>query len=148
MRVVTYSHARNALKSILDEVVRDADVTIISRRDAEGDAVVMSLNSYNSIMETLHLTGNPVNAAAWPRRSLRIKLGRHKTASCSPQINRARNSLCARCLGSLSLLARPGQEDTQTDKSSDHRSRAGSIHRYWQARTIARRIVRVLVTSH
>ena len=53
MKVVTYSHARNALKSVLDGVVQDADVTIISRRDAEGDAVVMSLDSYNSMMETL-----------------------------------------------------------------------------------------------
>jgi len=49
MKVVTYTYA---LKAILDEVVQDADVTIISRRDAEGDAVVMSLDSYNSIMET------------------------------------------------------------------------------------------------
>ena len=63
MKVVTYSHARNALKSVLDGVVNDADVTIISRRDAEGDAVVMSLDSYNCIMETLYLTSNPVNAA-------------------------------------------------------------------------------------
>jgi antitoxin YefM len=30
MKVVTYSHARDALKSILDAVVQDADVTIIS----------------------------------------------------------------------------------------------------------------------
>ena len=67
MKVVTYSHARNALKSVLDGVVQDADVTIISRRDAEGDAVVMSLDSYNSIMETLHLTSNPANAAALAR---------------------------------------------------------------------------------
>ena len=63
MKVVTYSHARNALKSVLDGVVQDADVTIISRRDAEGDAVVMSLDSYNSIMETLYLTSNPANAS-------------------------------------------------------------------------------------
>jgi antitoxin YefM len=66
MKVVTYSHARNSLKSILDSVVQDADV-IISRRDAEGDAVAMSLDSYNSIMETLHLTSNPANAAALAR---------------------------------------------------------------------------------
>ncbi|MXS84797.1 type II toxin-antitoxin system Phd/YefM family antitoxin [Nitrosomonas sp. HPC101] len=67
MKVVTYSHARNALKSVLDDVIQDADVVIISRRDAEGDAVVMSLDSYNSIMETLHLTSNPANAAALAR---------------------------------------------------------------------------------
>ena len=76
MRVVTYSHARNALKSVLDEVVQDADVTIISRRDAEGDAVVMSLASYNSIMETLHLTSNPVNAAHLARSIREHKTGK------------------------------------------------------------------------
>ncbi len=75
MKVVTYSHARNALKSVLDGVVQDADVTIISRRDAEGDAVVMSLDSYNSIMETLYLTSNPVNAAALARAIAQDKAG-------------------------------------------------------------------------
>lgn len=75
MKVVTYSHARNALKSVLDGVVQDADVTIISRRDAEGDAVVMSLDSYNSIMETLHLTSNPANAAALARAVAQDKAG-------------------------------------------------------------------------
>lgn len=75
MKVVTYSHARNALKSILDQVVQDADVTIISRRDAEGDAVVMSLDSYNSLMETLHLTSNPANAAALARAIAQDRAG-------------------------------------------------------------------------
>ena len=75
MNVVTYTQARNELKSILDRVVQDADVTIISRRDAEGDAVVMSLDSYNSIMETLHLTGNPANAAALARAIAQDKQG-------------------------------------------------------------------------
>jgi antitoxin YefM len=67
MKVVTYSHARNALKSVLDDVVRDADVTIISRRDAEGDVVVMSLDHYNSLVETLHLLSTPANAEALAR---------------------------------------------------------------------------------
>ncbi len=75
MKVVTYSHARNALKSVLDDVIQDADVIIISRRDAEGDAVVMSLDSYNSIMETLHLTSNPANAAALARAIAQDKAG-------------------------------------------------------------------------
>jgi antitoxin YefM len=38
-------------------VQQDADVTISSRRDTEGDAVVMSLDYYNSVMETLHFIG-------------------------------------------------------------------------------------------
>lgn len=67
MKVVTYSHARNALKSVLDDVLQDADVTLISRRDAKGDAVVMSLDYYNSLMETLHLLSTPANAKALAR---------------------------------------------------------------------------------
>lgn len=83
MKVVTYSHARNALKSVLDGVVQDADVTIISRRDAEGDAVVMSLDHYNSIMETLHLTSNPANATALARAIAQDKAGLAETRKLS-----------------------------------------------------------------
>lgn len=67
MKVVAYDDARNALSSVLDGVLEDADVTIISRRDAESAAVVMSLNYYNSIMETLHLLSTPANAEALAR---------------------------------------------------------------------------------
>ena len=76
MKIVTYSHARNALKSVLDGVIQDADVTVISRRDAEGDAVVMSLDSYNSIMETLHLMSNPANAAHLARSIQEARMGK------------------------------------------------------------------------
>ena len=62
MNVVNFSEARNQLKSVLDQVVADVDCTIISRRDAE-DAVVMSLEHYNSLMETVHLLKSPANAA-------------------------------------------------------------------------------------
>lgn len=84
MKVVTYSHARNSLKSVLDSVVQDADVTIISRRDAEGDAVVMSLDSYNSIMETLHLTSNPANAAHLARSIREYREGRAQPRELLP----------------------------------------------------------------
>ena len=61
MRVVNFSEARNNLKSILDQVTDDADYTVISRRDAS-DAIVMSLDTYNSLMETFHLLKTPANA--------------------------------------------------------------------------------------
>ena len=54
MRVVNFSEARNHLKNVLDQVVEDFDYTVISRRDA-ADAVVMSLDSFNGLMETVHL---------------------------------------------------------------------------------------------
>lgn len=62
MRIVSYTEARNGLKSILDGVVNDADCTVITRRDSE-DAVVMSMDYYNSLMETMHLLRSPANAA-------------------------------------------------------------------------------------
>jgi antitoxin YefM len=61
MRVINFSDARNQLKQIIDQVVDDADFTVIARRDAQ-DAVVMSLDTFNSLMETLHLMESPSNA--------------------------------------------------------------------------------------
>ena len=62
MRFVTYSEAREKLENVLDQVVDDADYTVIVRRDAE-DAVVMSLDQFNGLMETAHLLQSPENAA-------------------------------------------------------------------------------------
>jgi antitoxin YefM len=62
MRVVSFTEARNGLKTVLDNVVNDADTTVITRRDSE-DAVVMSLDYYNSLMETVYLLKSPANTA-------------------------------------------------------------------------------------
>ena len=62
MRVVNFSEARNQLKRVLDQVIEDSDCTIITRRDAE-DAVVMSLDHFNGLMETVYLLKSPANAA-------------------------------------------------------------------------------------
>lgn len=62
MRAINFSDARNRLKNVLDQVVEDADYTVITRRDAE-DAVVMSLDQFNGLMETVHLLKSPANAA-------------------------------------------------------------------------------------
>lgn len=75
MRVVNFSEARNNLKQVLDQVINDADTTVITRRDAD-DAVVMSLDSYNSIMETLHLMSNPANAARLNRSIAQLNAGK------------------------------------------------------------------------
>ncbi|OQY21285.1 MAG: prevent-host-death protein [Desulfobacteraceae bacterium 4572_35.2] len=61
MRVINFTEARNHLKGVLDQVVDDAD-NIISRRDAE-DTVVMGLQQFNSLTETVHLLKSPANAA-------------------------------------------------------------------------------------
>jgi len=61
MRVVNFTDARNNLKSVVDQVVEDADFTVIARRDAP-DAVLMSLDTFNGLMETVHLLKSPANA--------------------------------------------------------------------------------------
>lgn len=62
MRVINFSEARGRLKSVIDQVNEDADYTVIVRRDAP-DAVVMSVDSFNSLIETVHLLKSPANAA-------------------------------------------------------------------------------------
>lgn len=62
MRVVNFSEARSGLKGVIDRVIADADYTVITRRDAP-DAVLMSLDTFNSLLETVHLLKSPANAA-------------------------------------------------------------------------------------
>lgn len=62
MRVVNFSEARGNLKTVIDQVIEDADYTVITRRDAP-DAVLRSLDTLNSLMKTVHLLRSPANAA-------------------------------------------------------------------------------------
>jgi antitoxin YefM len=75
MRVITFSEARNSLKQVIDRVVDDADVAVISRRDAP-DAVVMSLDTFNSWMETVHLLKTPANAAHLVKSIQQLRKGK------------------------------------------------------------------------
>lgn len=77
MRVVNFSEARNNLKAVIDGVVEDADYAVIARRDAP-DAVVMSLATFNSMMETVHLLKSPANAAHLNRSIEQLRKGKTK----------------------------------------------------------------------
>jgi antitoxin YefM len=77
MRVFNFSEARNNLKRVIDGVVEDADYAVISRRD-DADAVVMSLDTFNSLMETVHLLKTPANAAHLARSIAQLKKGKTK----------------------------------------------------------------------
>ncbi|WP_280570875.1 type II toxin-antitoxin system prevent-host-death family antitoxin, partial [Chromohalobacter sp. 296-RDG] len=74
MRIISFTDARNGLKAVLDGVVNDADTTVITRRDSE-DAVVMSLDYYNSLMETVHLLRSPANAEHLSKSIAQYKAG-------------------------------------------------------------------------
>ena len=58
MQTISFSDACDNLKNVLDRVAHDKSTTRITRRNGE-DAVVMSLDTYNSLMETLHLLKHP-----------------------------------------------------------------------------------------
>lgn len=75
MRIINFSDARNSLRAVIDQVVEDADVTVISRRDAP-DAVVMSFEYYSSLIETVHLLSSPANAAHLAKSIEQSKAGR------------------------------------------------------------------------
>lgn len=75
MRIVSFTEARNSLKAVLDSVVNDADTAVITRRDS-ADAVVMSLDYYNSLMETVHLLRSPANAEHLNRSIEQFKAGK------------------------------------------------------------------------
>jgi len=75
MKVISFTEAKNNLKTVLDRVAEDADYTIISRPD-EDDAVVMSLDFFNSLMETLHLLKSPTNAAHLEHSIAQFKQGK------------------------------------------------------------------------
>lgn len=75
MRIVNFSEARNSLKTVIDQVIDDADYTVIARRDAP-DAVMMSLDTFNSLMETVHLLKSPANAAHLARSIEQYRQGK------------------------------------------------------------------------
>ncbi|MEJ7805943.1 MAG: type II toxin-antitoxin system prevent-host-death family antitoxin [Telluria sp.] len=75
MRIINFSDARTNLRAVIDQVVEDADVTVIARRDAP-DAVVMSFEHYSSLIETVHLVSSPANAAHLAKSIEQSKAGR------------------------------------------------------------------------
>jgi antitoxin YefM len=77
MRIINFSDARNSLRAVLDQVVEDADVTVIARRDAP-DAVVMSFDHYSSLIETVYLLSSPANAAHLAKSIEQLRAGRSR----------------------------------------------------------------------
>lgn len=61
MIAANYSEFRTRLKMFLDSVEDDNETLIIKRKSGKG-AVMISLEEYNSIMETLHLLSSKKNA--------------------------------------------------------------------------------------
>jgi len=61
MIAANFSEFRAELKKYLDSVEEDNETLIIKRKSGKG-TVVISLDEYNSMMETLHLLSSKKNA--------------------------------------------------------------------------------------
>ncbi|HEX4738307.1 MAG TPA: type II toxin-antitoxin system prevent-host-death family antitoxin [Allosphingosinicella sp.] len=61
MKAISYSEARENLKSVIDQAVADRAPIAITRQRGEG-AVLISESEWASIEETLYLLRSPANA--------------------------------------------------------------------------------------
>ena len=62
MQAITYSEARHDLKNVMDEACNNHEPVLITRRRGES-VVLLSLEDYESIMESEYLLSSPANAA-------------------------------------------------------------------------------------
>lgn len=74
----TYSHLRQNLASILDEVIDQQEIVIV-RRKGGADVALLPASELAGLMETAHLLRSPRNA-----KRLLTALRRAKTAKLAP----------------------------------------------------------------
>src|SRR6218665_427217 len=75
MNILTFSEARASLKQAMDEVCRHHEPTVITRQ--RGDHVVMmSLDDFNSMEETMYLLSRSRNAHRLMESIAQVKAGK------------------------------------------------------------------------
>lgn len=62
MQAITYSEARHDLKNVMDAACNNHEPVLITRRKGES-VVLVSLEDYESIMESEYLLSSPANAS-------------------------------------------------------------------------------------
>lgn len=62
MDVTTYSEARNNLKALMDRVIADRTPIVVTRRRSSEAVVMLSLEDWSAVEETLHLLSSATNA--------------------------------------------------------------------------------------
>jgi antitoxin YefM len=74
MIAANFTEFRTELKKFLDKVENDQEILIIKRKTGKG-TVVISMDEYNSIMETVHLLSSKANADRLYESIQQIKTG-------------------------------------------------------------------------
>ena len=73
MDAITYTDLRQNLKTYMDKVIKNSDPLIITRKNNE-NVVLLSIDEYNSLMETNYLLSNEANA-----EHLKKSIAQHKS---------------------------------------------------------------------
>lgn len=77
MQILNFSQARAGLKQTMDDVCRDHEPAVITRQRGE-PVVVLSLDDYNALNETVYLLGTGANSSR-----LRESIAQHKAGKAS-----------------------------------------------------------------
>ena len=60
MLAVNYTNLRDNMKTYMDKVTEDYETMIVTRKDNK-NVVMLSEESYNNLMENIHVMGNKAN---------------------------------------------------------------------------------------
>ena len=72
MKTMTYTESRARYAEVLDQAVNDRE-EIVNTRQGHESVVIIALDEYESLMETVYLMQSPANA-----RHLRESIARHR----------------------------------------------------------------------
>ncbi len=75
MNILTFSEARASLKTVMDDVCKDHTPSVVTRVNGE-HVVMLSLEDFNSIEETLYLLGSTNNASRLMESIAQLKAGK------------------------------------------------------------------------
>ncbi|HHD83325.1 MAG TPA: type II toxin-antitoxin system prevent-host-death family antitoxin [Campylobacteraceae bacterium] len=75
MQAVNYSHARNNLKSLIDDVDENFEEYLITTKN-NTKAMLISVDEYNAMKETLYLLSTPANRERLLESIQQIEAGR------------------------------------------------------------------------
>ena len=78
MDAVTYTDLKNNLNSYMDKVIQNSDSLVITRKNNE-NVVLISVDEYNSLIETNYLLSNETNAQHLRKSIAQHKAGKIKT---------------------------------------------------------------------
>lgn len=80
MLAVNYTNLRDNMKTYMDKVTDDYETMIVTRKDNK-NVVMLSEESYNNLMENIHVMGNKANYDWLMESKVQLESGKISTHS-------------------------------------------------------------------